>query len=102
MVNTLNPAPQGQPGFAFPPIEDPANLVNVGIMANATLETYVQSTSCMDCHGGGAPQGAPTPLTSSNQIFSFLLRNADSSDPSIEQRRLPKLGPLLRAAAAHR
>lgn len=45
----------------------------------------------MSCHGSAAPQEAPTPLTATNQIFTFLLRNADSSDPSLKRQRVPRV-----------
>lgn len=104
MINTINPVVKGQQGFSFPPINDPSNQVNAQFMANTTLETYFQESDCVTCHGSAAPQGAPTnPLSSSNQIFTFLLSNAESSDPQIKQQRRPDFSSLLRAAkAAHR
>lgn len=102
LVNTINPVTQGQQGFAFPPINDPKNQVNAQYMANTTMETYFQESDCVTCHGSAAPQGAPSPLTSANQIFTFLLMNADSSNPAVKRQRLPTLMPLLRAAKAQR
>jgi hypothetical protein len=104
MVNTLNPVSQGQQGYTFPPIKSATNLVNLPVLANSTLETYSQDASCMSCHGFAAPQGAPQPLTGANQIFTFLLSNAQSSSPQIKKQRRPDFSPGLReaAAAAHR
>jgi hypothetical protein len=77
MVDTLNPCPQGASGCAqFPPINDANNLVNTNIFANTAIESYFQSHSCMDCHGYAAGNGAPSPLTGTNQIFTFVLLNA--------------------------
>jgi hypothetical protein len=77
MVNTLNPCPQGAQGCSqFPPINDPTNLVNTNIFANTAVESYFQSHSCMDCHGFADGDGAPSTLTGTNQIFTFVLQNA--------------------------
>jgi hypothetical protein len=67
--------------------------VNTNTLFNTTMETYFQAqgANCMSCHGSAAPQEAPTPLTATNQIFTFLLRNADSSDPSLKRQRVPRL-----------
>ena len=90
---TINPTVKGASGFTFPPIKDPNNTVNTNTLFNTTMETYFQAqgANCMNCHGSAAPQGAPTPLTATNQIFTFLLRNADSSDPSLKRQRVPRL-----------
>jgi hypothetical protein len=79
MVNTLNPCPVGASGCAsFPPIYDttPANEANLSIFANTAIESYAQSSSCLDCHGGAAGYDYPKPLTGTNQIFTFALLNA--------------------------
>lgn len=77
MVNTLNPCPSGDDScFTFPPIHDTTNQVNLGTFGNNAIETYFQNSSCMTCHGGAAGNGAPQPLTGTNQIFTFVLLNA--------------------------
>lgn len=61
--------------------------INDCYLANVSMETYVQSTSCVTCHSFGAPQGVPlatktpTPRPTFNalanfQIFSFMLLQA--------------------------
>lgn len=55
-------------------------------LANVTMETYVQSTSCVTCHSYGVPIGVPmTPRGRARfaalvnyQIFSFMLQEAQS------------------------
>jgi len=77
MVNTLNPCPSGASTcYAFPPISDTSNEVNTNIFANTAIESYFQNHSCLDCHGSAAGNGVPTPLTGTNQIFTFVLLNA--------------------------
>ncbi|HEX3071455.1 MAG TPA: hypothetical protein VHX14_23015 [Thermoanaerobaculia bacterium] len=77
MVNTLNPCPNGASGCAtFPPIYDTTNQVNTPIFANTAIESYFQNHTCMDCHGGAGGNGAPSPVTATNQIFTFVLLNA--------------------------
>jgi hypothetical protein len=90
LVGTLNPSVAGGPAFNFP--NNTTATVNVNTMANVAIETYSQAgsktPSCMSCHGFAAPDGAPTnPLTSTNQIFTFILGNADSSvTPGLRKR----------------
>jgi hypothetical protein len=60
--------------------------INECYLANVTMETFVQSTSCVTCHSYGVPIGVD--LTSRGrarfrslvnfQIFSFMLREAKS------------------------
>jgi hypothetical protein len=77
MVNTMNPCPTGGTGCAtFPPIQDPNNQINLTAFANTAVESYFQPSTCMDCHGFAAGNGAPSPLTGTNQIFTFALLNA--------------------------
>ncbi|HZD95501.1 MAG TPA: hypothetical protein VE133_14660, partial [Candidatus Sulfotelmatobacter sp.] len=79
MVNTLNPCASGaSPCYTFPPIYDssPGHTINLNVFANTGVESYFQSSNCMDCHGSGTGQGAPQPLTGTNQIFTFVLQNA--------------------------
>jgi hypothetical protein len=88
MVNTLNPCPNGASGCAiFPPIKDPNNKANLAVFANTAVESYFQTSSCMDCHGYGTGQGAPKPLTGTNQIFTFVLQNAYNGAPSASASR---------------
>lgn len=77
MVNTQNPCPSDQSTcYDFPPINDPKNLINVNYFANTAIESYFQQSNCATCHGGAAGNGVPTPLTGTNQIFTFVLLNA--------------------------
>jgi hypothetical protein len=87
MIDTLNPATFGRPGF---PIPVSKNQANTNTFANVSLETYVQGQgqSCMQCHAFGFPQGAPQNGT--YQVFTFLLGNADSSNPSVPKQGLPR------------
>lgn len=90
LVDTINPSVQGGPSFSFP--NNTTATVNTNTMANTTLETYSQGTtaqpgSCMDCHAYGQPLGAPSPLTSANQIFTFVLQNAGSSNADLQVKR---------------
>jgi len=89
MIGVINPSVPGGPQFKIPVSGSPANT---DTLANATLETYFQDAapgagrSCMDCHGtGGFPQGAPR--TGDFQVFTFLLGNADSSNPGVAKRQ---------------
>ncbi|HBL28769.1 MAG TPA: hypothetical protein DD490_18195 [Acidobacteria bacterium] len=97
LIETINPSVQGGPAFSFP--NNTTATVNTNAMANVTMETYSQGTttapdSCMTCHAGGQPLGAPQPLTSTNQIFTFVLENADSSDTTLQVKR--PLPPAMR------
>jgi hypothetical protein len=78
MVNTLNPCAAGEsPCYTFPPpIAGSTSTANVNVFANTAVESYFQTHSCLDCHGFGTGQGAPTPAMSTNQIFTFVLQNA--------------------------
>lgn len=91
--DTINPTVSGGTGSVFPPINNPSNTVGTSTLANTSMETYFQEPgqSCLSCHGYGAPQGAPSPLTGTNQIFTFLLSNADSSSTTALLRRRPPL-----------
>jgi hypothetical protein len=71
---------------------DPGFQINDCYLSNVTMETYVQSTSCVTCHSFGAPLGValattdPTPRPTFNalskfQIFSFMLRQARCPSP---------------------
>jgi hypothetical protein len=96
LINTVNPSVPGGPSYSFP--NNTTATVNVDTMANVTMETYSQAgtstPSCMSCHAYAAPQGAPTPLTSANQIFTFILANADSSDPALKLKKgAPRVVP---------
>lgn len=90
MIEVQNPVDKNAIG-ATPVPHNPNAFSNTDRMANVTMETYEQivpantnqSTStdqpqsCVNCHGQfGFPQGAPT--TPSNQIFTFLLGDAQS------------------------
>lgn len=79
--NTINPAASPSSGYSFPPISDPNNTVQTNTLANTSMETYFQEPgqSCLSCHGYGQPDGAPQPLTGTNQIFTFVLSNADTA-----------------------
>jgi hypothetical protein len=83
MIDTINPSVSGGPQNPIP-ISN-AN-VNTNILANTSMETYVQGSgpgngqSCMDCHAFAQPQGAQG-KTSANQIFTFVLGNAATPGP---------------------
>ena len=73
--------------------------MNTGILANTSMETYTQGKvgkgqTCMDCHAYATPQGTTT-NNSTNQIFTFVLDNADAPTPALrlrpERRRRVKL-----------
>lgn len=78
LIDTINPSVTGGPTN---PIPISGANVNTNILANTTMETYVQGNgpgngqSCMDCHAFANPQGTVTP-NSTNQIFTFVLQNA--------------------------
>lgn len=97
MVNTLNPCPVGASGCAtFPPINDTSNQDNLAIFANTAVESYLQSSSCMDCHGGASGYNAPQPLTGTNQIFTFVLLNAYSAPSTTLTAAQSKFRNLIR------
>jgi len=67
--------------------------INDCYLSNVTMETYVQSTSCVTCHSFGAPRGVPLAVTtptprpnfnalSQFQIFSFMLLQAQCPTPA--------------------
>jgi hypothetical protein len=96
MVNTLNPySPGDGTPYTFPPINSQSDPINLNIYANAAIESYFQSTTtCMSCHGSAAGDGVPTPITGTNQIFTFVLQNAywnNSSAAAATQKRLFQL-----------
>ena len=92
MVNTLNPCATGDSScYSFQPINDPKNTINLNAYANTAIESYFQTTgtgssqtttTCMSCHGFASGNGAPSPLTGTNQIFTFVLLNAYMPSPS--------------------
>jgi len=84
MVGVLNPSVPNGPRYPIPVSNSPANT---DTLANTTLETFVQAPgqSCMLCHGFGFPQYAPT-NSGTYQVFSFLMTNADSSNPTLAPR----------------
>ena len=92
LIDTINPSVKGKPAYSFP---ISSATVNTNILANTTMETYVQGAgpgngqSCMDCHAFGAPQGAPQ--NSTNQIFTFLLGDANPPPglTAYRRQRLP-------------
>ena len=94
LIDTINPSVQGGPQNPIPISK--AN-VNTNILANTTMETYLQGSgpgkgqSCMDCHAYATPQCASGSCaqTSSNQIFTFLLMNADTPPGLTAYRRQP-------------
>ena len=88
MVNTLNPCSPGDSScYIFPPINDANNMINLNVYANSAIESYFQTTTCMSCHGSAAGNGAPQPLTGTNQIFTFVLQNAYWPDAAAAERR---------------
>ena len=98
LIDTINPSVAGGPTNPIP-ISN-AN-VNTGILANTSMETYTQGKvgkgqTCMDCHAYATPQGT-TNNTSTNQIFTFVLDNADAPTPGATAtagaRRRVKLPP---------
>jgi hypothetical protein len=80
LIDTINPSVAGGPTF---PIAITNTNVNTNILANTSMETYTQGSgpgkgqSCMDCHAFATPQGTTT-QNASNQIFTFVLDNADA------------------------
>lgn len=86
MIGVLNPAAANSP-YTVPPFNNPTNGNQ---MVNTTMETYFQiqnSTpqSCFSCHAFAAPVGAEKdsghyPAQGGNQIFTFLLDDAQSSN----------------------
>ena len=95
LIDTINPSVAGGPTNPIP-ISN-AN-VNTGILANTSMETYTQGKpgkgqTCMDCHAYATPQGT-TNNNSTNQIFTFVLDNADSPGATATKGRRPvKLPP---------
>ena len=82
LIDTINPSVAGGPTIPIP--VSGAN-VNTGILANTSMETYTQGKvgqgqTCMDCHAYATPQGT-TANNSTNQIFTFVLDNADAPTP---------------------
>jgi hypothetical protein len=101
LIDTINPSVQGGPSYTF---AISTATINTNIMANTTMETYLQGDgagkgqSCMDCHACATPQGAAGSATctgtSSNQIFSFVLSNAGlpvSATAAAKKRQQPRL-----------
>lgn len=105
MVGVINPAVAGNKSYPVPsPYTTGVPNANTDTLANTTMETYVQAngSSCMNCHGKfGFPQFAPT-TSGDYQVFSFLLTDADSSDPAkAKPQGLPQgVRELLNAKAA--
>lgn len=91
MVNTINPCAAGAATcYFFPPVPFCANI-NVGTFYNTAIESYVQApgATCMGCHGSAVGVGGPSSsqLTGTNQIFTFVLKNAYYTGPSAAQER---------------
>jgi hypothetical protein len=57
----------------------PTVFPNICLMANTTMETYSQNTSCVTCHQYATPIGGQIPA---NQIFTFLLADAGPPTPT--------------------
>lgn len=101
MDDTINPCPSGASG-CVPFHLSGSTTVNTGIMANTAVESYAQSTSCMDCHAFAAPQPyvKDGPPNGSLQIFTFVLENAFTSNlkQTLSRQRFVKLAKV---AASH-
>ena len=99
LIDTVNPSVQGGPAYSIP---ISTTTVNTNILANTTMETYLQGVgagkgqSCMDCHSFATPQCGPKGCSatnpSNNQIFTFLLANADTppSVTAVKRQKLPQ------------
>lgn len=94
LIDTINPSVTGGPQYPIPVTN---SNVNTNILANTTMETYVQGAgpgngqSCMDCHGYATPQGAQQ--NANNQVFSFLFSNANAPtgvNAAYRKRPLPR------------
>ncbi|MBV8515985.1 MAG: hypothetical protein JO197_01155 [Acidobacteria bacterium] len=108
MVHTLNPCPSGaKECYVFPPIKDQNNKIDLKIFGNNAIETYFQTSNCMTCHGSASGNGAPSPLTGTNQIFTFVLLNAympqttQTNAKRSEIKRLLEVLPQSDAVAMH-
>jgi hypothetical protein len=106
MVGVINPSVSGGPQYSFYNHSEtytPPAFANTKVLANTTMETYVQNSapSCMNCHAFGFPQYAPQ-TGGTYQVFTFLLANADSSNPSLVKRQgLPQaVRDILRRAGS--
>jgi len=108
LIDTINPSVQGGP--AYPIAVTNAN-VNTNILANTTMETYLQGNgagngqSCMDCHAFATPQGATT-NPSLNQIFTFVLSNAGMPPSAAAAHRRPtglpkRVADIIRSMRKH-
>ena len=84
MVGVMNPWISGE-SYDVPPFN---NSTNSNQMVNTTMETFSQGTAsapkdCLSCHAFATPIGATKidgyPKNPGNQIFTFLLGNAQSS-----------------------
>jgi hypothetical protein len=61
--------------------------LNACKLSNTSMESYVQGVSCIACHSYAAPLGdsghnGPYGYSPNNQIFSFMLGDAQSSIPT--------------------
>lgn len=84
LVGTINPVVPGATPFPVPPPPTNSTAVNTDTLSNSSMETYVQSpgTSCLSCHAGATPQMPPSmPVTTANQIFTFVLGDAATPQP---------------------
>jgi len=102
MVNTINPC-SAAPCYSFPPtIPGDSSTINVNALANTAIESYFQTQSgttstCMSCHGYAAGNGAPSTMTASNQIFTYVLLNAYMPQTTNTARNREKLLQLFRS-----
>ena len=98
LIDAVNPPVAAGPSYSISDVFNttaPNVIVNLPVLANTSMETYSQRLNCVSCHGAAAPIGAPKPLTSANQIFTFLLGDADSPSTKATKPRSPiKLVPL--------
>jgi hypothetical protein len=93
MIGTINPVTPGASPYPIPTPPVNSTSVNTDTLANSSMETYFQGSgvSCMTCHAGAQPIGAPSPPSTANQIFTFVLSDAATPAP----------GHVLTAAAPH-
>jgi hypothetical protein len=86
LVGTLNPPvnpAQGVPvAFAGPSTID--LKVNVGVLANTTMESYALDTGCLSCHGGAYP-AIQYPYAPRDRVFTFLYSKGPSNAPTTQQ-----------------
>lgn len=100
MVNTANPCLPGttQPTcHTFGPLDDPKALINVTSFSNIAIESYLQKTNCHTCHAYAAGIGAPPDITGNDQIFTFVLQNAYSSDSAATAAVRQRVAKILKS-----